>query len=107
MTGKRAATYVRVSSEEQTDGWSQEGQEGQEGQIREYAARNGYEVVQVYRDEVSGSQDKRPGFERMMLDAYAGLFSAIVVLHMSRLFRNIALSWRYKDCPLTLRCNVW
>lgn len=66
MTGKRAAAYVRVSSEEQTDGWSLE---GQEGQIREYAARNGYEVVAVYRDEVSGSKDKRPGFERMMLDA--------------------------------------
>lgn len=66
MTGKQAAAYVRVSSEEQTDGWSLE---RQEGQIREYAARNGYEVVAVYRDEVSGSQDKRPGFERMMLDA--------------------------------------
>jgi len=26
-------------------------------------------VVAVYHDEVSGSQDKRSGFERMMLDA--------------------------------------
>ncbi len=91
---KRAAAYVRVSSEEQTEGWSLD---GQEQQIREYAERNGYEIVQVYRDEVSGSKDKRPGFERMMLDAHAGLFSAIIVLHTSRLFRNVALSRRYKD----------
>lgn len=95
MSGlKRAAAYVRVSSEEQTDGWSLE---GQERQIREYAARNGYEVVQVYQDEVSGSQDQRPGFERMLFDAHAGLFSAILVLHTSRLFRNVALARRYKD----------
>jgi len=73
---KRAAAYVRVSSEEQTDGWSLE---GQEKQIRDYAERNGYEVVQVYRDETTGSKDKRPGFERMMLDAHAGLFNAIIV----------------------------
>jgi site-specific DNA recombinase len=93
-TPKRAAAYLRVSSEDQTDGWSLE---GQEKQIREYAERNGYEVVQVYQDEVSGSKDKRPGFERMMLDAHAGLFTAIIVLHTSRLFRNLALSRRYKD----------
>lgn len=91
---KRAAAYVRVSSEEQTEGWSLD---GQEQQIREYAERNGYEIVQVYRDEVSGSKDKRPGFERMMLDAHAGLFTAIIVLHTSRLFRSVILSRRYKD----------
>jgi site-specific DNA recombinase len=91
---KRAAAYVRVSSEEQTEGWSLE---GQEQQIREFAERSGYAIVQVYRDETSGSKDKRPGFERMMLDAHSGLFSAIIVLHTSRLFRNVALSRRYKD----------
>jgi site-specific DNA recombinase len=94
MTAKRAAAYIRVSSEDQTDGWSLE---GQEKQIREYAERNGYEVVQVYQDETSGSKDKRPGFERMLFDAHAGLFSAILVLHTSRLFRNVALARRYKD----------
>jgi site-specific DNA recombinase len=83
-----------VSSEDQTEGWSLE---GQEKQIREYAGRNGYEVVQVYQDETSGSKDKRPGFERMLFDAHAGLFSAILVLHTSRLFRNVALARRYKD----------
>src|SRR5690606_3915638 len=99
---KRAAAYVRVSSEDQGDGWSLD---GQEQKIREWADRNGYEIVHVYRDEVSGSKDKRPGFERMMLDAHAGLFTAIIVLHTSRLFRNIALSRRYKD-ELRNRLNI-
>lgn len=91
---KRAAAYVRVSSEEQTDGWSLE---GQEQKIREFAERNGYEIVQVYRDETTGSKDKRPGFERMLLDAHAGLFGAIIILHTSRLFRRVELARRYKD----------
>lgn len=99
---KRAAAYVRVSSEDQGDGWSLD---GQEQKIREWADRNGYEIVHVYRDEISGSKDKRPGFERMMLDAHAGLFTAIIVLHTSRLFRNIALSRRYKD-ELRNRLNI-
>lgn len=94
MALKRAAAYVRVSSEEQTEGWSLD---GQETQIREYAARNDYEIVQVYRDETSGSQEKRPGFDRMLLDAHAGLFEAVIVLHTSRFFRNVALARRYKD----------
>lgn len=102
MTIKRAAAYVRVSSEEQTDGWSLD---GQEKQIRDFAERNGYEIVQVYRDEISGSKDKRPGFERMMLDAHAKEFNAIIVLHSSRLFRNVALARKYKD-ELRNKLNV-
>lgn len=91
---KRAAAYVRVSSEEQTEGWSLD---GQEQQIREWAERSGYEIVQLYQDETSGSKEKRPGLEQMLMDAHAGLFGAIVVLHTSRLFRNLALARRYKD----------
>jgi DNA invertase Pin-like site-specific DNA recombinase len=91
---RKAAAYVRVSSEEQTEGWSLE---GQEQQIREYAGRNGYQIVQVYRDEMSGSKDKRPGLVRMLMDAHAGLFQAIIVIHTSRFFRNVSLARKYKD----------
>ena len=94
MTARRAAAYIRVSTEEQTDGWSYE---GQERRIREYADREQYKIVQVYRDETSGSKEKRPGLDQMILDAQAGLFSAIIVLHTSRLFRNVALARRYKE----------
>jgi DNA invertase Pin-like site-specific DNA recombinase len=94
MTGRRAVAYVRVSSEEQTEGWSMD---GQEHAIRDYAARNGYEIVSVYTDDVTGSKDKRPGFEQMLMDAHSSLFEAIIVFHTSRLFRNVALARRYKD----------
>lgn len=94
MSLKRAAAYVRVSSEEQGEGWSLE---GQEQAIREYAERNSYEIMSVYQDEDSGSKDKRPGLEQMLMDAHAGRFQAILVYHTSRLFRNIALARRYKD----------
>jgi DNA invertase Pin-like site-specific DNA recombinase len=59
--GKRAAIYLRVSTDEQTT-------ENQERALREVAARSRYEIVAVYRDEgISGSKgrDKRPGFDAM------------------------------------------
>lgn len=94
MTARRAAAYVRVSSEEQTEGWSLD---GQEQAIRDYAERNGYTIVHVYQDDESGSKDARPGFEQMVMDAHNKLFEAIIVFHTSRLFRNVALARRYKD----------
>ena len=94
MTDKLAAAYVRVSTEDQGDGWSLE---GQEQAIRDYAERHGYRIEYVYSDEDSGSKDKRPGFEKLLMDAHSGRFGAIIVFHTSRFFRNIALARRYKD----------
>jgi DNA invertase Pin-like site-specific DNA recombinase len=54
---KRAAIYLRVSTDEQTT-------ENQERALREVSARSGHEIVAVYRDEgISGAKgrDKRPG----------------------------------------------
>ncbi|WP_119071630.1 recombinase family protein [Aggregatilinea lenta] len=91
---KRAAAYVRVSSEEQTEGWSLD---GQERAIRDYADRNNYDIVSVYHDDVTGSKEERPGFEQMIMDAHDKQFEGIIVFHTSRLFRNVALARRYKD----------
>lgn len=94
MSGILAAGYVRVSTEEQTEGWSLE---GQETQIRDYAQRNGYDIVNFYVDDSTGSKEKRPGLERLLLDAHNGRFQAIIIVHTSRLFRNMVLARRYKD----------
>src|SRR5690606_37971623 len=56
-----------------------------------------YRIEYVYADEDSGSKDKRPGFEKLLMDAHSGRFQAIIVFHTSRFFRNIALARRYKD----------
>jgi len=94
LSPKRAAAYIRVSSEEQTEGWSME---GQEQTIREYAERHGFEIAKLYTDDTTGSEANRPGLESMMLDAQGKQFQAIIVVHTSRLFRNVALARMYKE----------
>jgi hypothetical protein len=62
---KRAAIYLRVSTDEQTT-------DNQERALRVVAARSAHEIVAVYRDEgISGAKgrDKRPGFDAMHKDA--------------------------------------
>ncbi|MFC1961206.1 recombinase family protein [Chloroflexota bacterium] len=89
-----AVGYIRVSSEEQSEGWSLD---GQEKAIRVHAERHGYEITAIFTDDSTGSKDKRPGLEKMMIQASNGQFKAIIVVHTSRLFRNIALARKYKD----------
>jgi len=89
----RVAAYVRVSSEEQTEGWSLD---AQKQALNEYAARNHHVVVEFYWDDSTGTDDQREGFQRMIQDARAKRFDAILVYHTSRFFRNISLARQYK-----------
>ena len=86
---KRAAIYVRVSSEEQVQGYSLA---AQERTAEAYCQSNGWDVVQVYRDEGRSARTdnitKRPGFAAMLEDADAGRFDVIVVHKLDRLARN-------------------
>lgn len=51
---KKAVIYIRCSTDKQIDGY---GLQAQEAACREYARKNGYEVVSVYREEgVSGAK---------------------------------------------------
>ena len=69
--GKRAALYVRVSSEEQVEGYSLP---AQERAIGAYCAFHGFEITAHYRDEGKSARsddlDKRPAFKRMLDAAY-------------------------------------
>ena len=61
MKTKRAAIYLRVSTDEQTT-------ENQRQALVEVAGRRGWSVVEVYQDQgVSGAKgrDKRPGFDNI------------------------------------------
>ncbi len=83
--GKRAAIYLRVSTDEQTT-------ENQERSLREVAARSGHEIVAVYRDEgISGSKgrDKRPGFDAMHKDASRRKFDIVMAWSVDRLGRGL------------------
>jgi DNA invertase Pin-like site-specific DNA recombinase len=82
---KRAAIYLRVSTDEQTT-------ENQERALREVAARSGHEIVAVYRDEgISGSKgrDKRPGFDAMHKDASRRTFDIVMAWSVDRLGRSL------------------
>src|SRR3954462_14224477 len=82
---KRAAIYLRVSTDEQTT-------DNQERALREAAARAGHEIVAVYRDEgISGSKgrDKRPGFDAMHKDASRRKFDIVMAWSVDRLGRSL------------------
>ena len=86
----RCAAYVRVSREEQVEGFSLQ---AQERQIQNWVDRLSGEpvamVTAVYRDEgLSGRTDDRPGFQQMIADARSGLLDAIVVHKFDRLARD-------------------
>jgi DNA invertase Pin-like site-specific DNA recombinase len=62
---KRAALYVRVSTDAQTV-------ENQIRELSQVAERRGWEVVEIYRDAgISGAKgrDGRPGLDAMRKDA--------------------------------------
>ncbi|MDP9364626.1 MAG: recombinase family protein, partial [Chloroflexota bacterium] len=100
MTGatKRAACYVRVSSEEQVEGYSLS---AQERAIDAYCAFHGFEVTARYRDEgISARSDdlkKRPSFAAMLIDAEAGRFDAVIVHKLDRFARNLRLTLETLD----------
>src|SRR5215204_929944 len=85
----RAALYERVSSEEQVEGYSLDAQD-RAGRL--YCEAQGWEIVQVYRDEGRSARtddlSKRPAFQQMLADAGAGLFDVVVVHKLDRFARN-------------------
>jgi DNA invertase Pin-like site-specific DNA recombinase len=86
---KRAALYLRVSSEEQIIGYSLP---AQERAIAAYCAQHGYEIVARYRDEGKSARSddvaKRPGFRQLITDAEARRFDVVIVHKLDRFARN-------------------
>jgi site-specific DNA recombinase len=101
----RAGVYIRVSSEEQVDGFSLDAQR----RITEEAclARR-WTITEVYVDEGTSARgdpmSKRPAFKRMMEDAEAGLLDVVVVHKLDRFARNIRVTFEYLE--LLARHNV-
>jgi DNA invertase Pin-like site-specific DNA recombinase len=77
----RVAIYCRVSTEKQDT-------ENQAVQLREYAARQGWEVVHEYTDYESGSKSDRTEFQRLFADAERGRFDLLLFWALDRLTRE-------------------
>jgi site-specific DNA recombinase len=82
----RYAAYVRVSREEQVQGYSLD---AQRRALREWVAGKGGTLVTIYADEgESALTADRTAFQKMRLDARNGRFDALVVHKFDRFARN-------------------
>jgi DNA invertase Pin-like site-specific DNA recombinase len=79
---QRAAIYARVSTPDQCV-------ENQLYQLRELAARRGYEIVREYTDIGSGSKSRRAGLDALLADAHRRQFSIVLVAAFDRLARSV------------------
>jgi DNA invertase Pin-like site-specific DNA recombinase len=78
---KRAAIYLRVSSDEQT-------YENQRPDIARVAETRGYRVVATYEEQASAAK-QRPSFARVMADAHRGAFDVLLVWSLDRFGRSM------------------
>src|SRR5947209_6853778 len=84
---RRAATYVRVSTEEQVDGTSPTVQQECCGRVID---QHGWEVVDAFADEgVSGVLASRPGLDRLLAACRGGRIDIVVVARLDRLGRSL------------------
>ena len=85
----KAVIYCRVSSAKQTV--RGDGLGSQETRCREFANYKGYEVVEVFRDDSSGSLTSRPGMQAMLgfLSANRKEPHAVIIDDISRLARGL------------------
>jgi DNA invertase Pin-like site-specific DNA recombinase len=82
---KRAALYVRVSTDKQTV-------ENQIARLTEVAKSRGWQIVEAYRDAgISGAKgrDQRPGLDQMLKDAQRGRFDVAMSWAIDRMGRSL------------------
>jgi DNA invertase Pin-like site-specific DNA recombinase len=83
---KRVAFYLRVST-----GDGQQTIENQRQALDEIAERAGWQVIEVYADEISGTKgrERRPAFDRMLKAAVHRKFDMIAAWSVDRLGRSL------------------
>lgn len=79
---KRVAIYTRVSGLGQHP-------ETQLCDLRPLAASRGYEIIAEYTDTICGAKSKRPGLDKLLMDARRGRFDTVMVWSFDRLARSV------------------
>lgn len=98
-TLRRAAVYARYSSHSQRDASIEQ----QINACRRFAKHQDIEIVDIYEDRAAtGTNDRRPGFQRMIKDAEQGNWEYVIVYTLDRFARDRYASAVYKrqlkDC---------
>jgi len=84
---ENAIIYARYSS----TGQNEQSIEGQVRICREFAENKGFTVVKTYIDKAkTGTNDNRPDFQKMVLDAASGTFKYVIVYMFDRFARKQA-----------------
>jgi site-specific DNA recombinase len=89
----RAAVYVRVSTEEQFEGYSLD---AQRRAAEQYCEAHGWTIVRTYADEGKSARTddlaKRPEFRSLLADAEGGLVDVVLVHKLDRFARNLRVT---------------
>lgn len=82
---KKVVIYARYSSDSQTE----QSIEGQLRVCKEYCEKNDFVVVREYIDRaMTGTNDKRPAFQQMLLDSKKHEFEFVLVYKFDRFARS-------------------
>ena len=94
--GQKAVIYCRVSDPKQkTDG---HGLESQETICREYAGRNGYDVIRVFQDDFTGAHTSRPAMKEMLAFLRRQKQTYYVIIDdLSRLARDVVAHQQLRE----------
>ena len=77
----KIAIYARVSTDKQDN-------DNQIVQLREFAAKQGWQIVHEYVDTVTGSKSDRAQFQQMLADASRRRFDLVLFWALDRLSRE-------------------
>src|ERR1041384_1128921 len=80
---KRVALYARVSTKD-----GRQDTENQLIALREYCAKQGWDIAAEYVDHETGGTSNRPHFQRMFADARARKFDLVLFWSLDRLSRE-------------------
>jgi len=80
---ERIALYARVSTKD-----GRQDTENQLLQLRDYCAKQGWEIIAEYVDHESGGHSRRPRFQEMFTDARARKFDLVLFWSLDRLSRE-------------------
>jgi DNA invertase Pin-like site-specific DNA recombinase len=84
-----AVIYSRVSSDSE-----RQDTERQTNELKDYAHRMGYKIVDVYEEKVSGfkKNEQRPVFSKMLEDIQTNNIDKVLVWELSRIGRSVIQS---------------
>lgn len=90
----KCAVYARVSSEHESQKTSIP---AQIANFENYIKEKGWEIVDIYTDVKSGTSINRKGMNQLLKDAKAKKFDVIIAKEFSRISRNGAFSYEFRD----------